>query len=703
MERLPIELMLTEYREHATRATFGSAPSGERLRFFLTANHPQTQAALPIGVLPLVRPVRGFRPWLLGLVYFVTLFPLTSIPRHSGNVLSRYMTIEAIVERGTLAIERSPILARSGSPDVARIGSHSYSDKPPVLPVLASPIYFLMYVGGIRFAGPGPQFVLANLGLTWGVVGLSSALTLVWLRLILQGVAIPAWLADLLTLGLGFGSLLLTYAVTFNNHSVAAALITGAMAFTLLESPARAPRDRFLAGLMVALAATIDLPAGGVMLAGLGLLQVARSRSIPWAFASGAVGPLLLHAWLQSRVTGTPLPVEMYPSAFNYPGSFWTTPAGTWREHGPRWRFGLELLVGPQGWLTVTPALIFSLIGLGLGAGASGRPSPSDGPGGPGLAGRPPGLLHLGGPPDRLRRPVVRYPPSPADHPGLFPLRGHRARSPPVESGPGPVRRVAGDRRGLRDRRGEGPLVPSHGADPVGPDAPGGPDAGDLPEDAEPREVREASMTNPRTPIVPSPAWSKVVLLLILALDVWWRCHTIGPTVRDTLGFAPWPVVTGEAEPLDCDEAAYGYIGRKLAHGSVMYRDVSENKPPLGYWLYTLAVAIGGANELTIRLMPIPCVLATIVLVWWLGLRLRGPVAGCLAAFLYGLLSTDPYLYGNGANMEHFINFFAVGSLAAMVRAFTRPLPSAASVSSSSPLPLGEGPGVRVVGSPWNA
>ena len=170
-----------------------------------------------------------------------------------------------------------------------------------------------------------------------------------------------------------------------------------------------------------------------------------------------------------------------------------------------------------------------------------------------------------------------------------------------------------------------------------------------------------------------SPAWAKVVLLLILVSDVWWRCHTIGPTVRDRLGFAPWPVVVGEAEPLDCDEAAYGYIGRRIVHGAVMYRDVSENKPPLGYWLYTLAVAIGGANELTIRLMPIPYVLATIALVWWLGLRLRGPGAACLAAFLYSLLSTDPFLYGNGSNMEHFINLFAVASLVVMVRSFSSP------------------------------
>jgi 4-amino-4-deoxy-L-arabinose transferase-like glycosyltransferase len=170
-----------------------------------------------------------------------------------------------------------------------------------------------------------------------------------------------------------------------------------------------------------------------------------------------------------------------------------------------------------------------------------------------------------------------------------------------------------------------------------------------------------------------SPVWAKVGLLLILLWDVWWRCHTIGPTVRDLTGFAPWPVVIGEAEPLDCDEAAYAYIGRRLNQGAVMYRDVSENKPPLGYWLYTLAVAFGGANELTIRLMPIPYVLATIALVWWLGLRLRGPTTACLAAWLFGLLSTDPYLFGNGANMEHFLNFFAVASLAAMVRSFEVP------------------------------
>ncbi len=198
------------------------------------------------------------------------------------------------------------------------------------------------------------------------MVGLASAMTLVWLRRLFQCVPIPPLAADLLTLGFGFGSQLLTYAVTFNNHSVAAALITGAMALTLLERPGRAARDRFGVGLFTGLAAVIDLPAGCLMVAGLGLIQAVRVRSIPWAFAAGVIGPLLLHSWLQSLVTGSPLPAEMYPQAFDYPGSFWLTPEGTYRESGSRALFGVELLVGPSGWLTLTPVLVFGLAGLAM-------------------------------------------------------------------------------------------------------------------------------------------------------------------------------------------------------------------------------------------------------------------------------------------------------------------------------------------------
>jgi 4-amino-4-deoxy-L-arabinose transferase-like glycosyltransferase len=103
-----------------------------------------------------------------------------------------------------------------------------------------------------------------------------------------------------------------------------------------------------------------------------------------------------------------------------------------------------------------------------------------------------------------------------------------------------------------------------------------------------------------------------------------------------------------------------------------MYRDLTENKPPLGYWLYALAVMIGGYNELTIRLLPIPAVLLTIALVWWIGWRLAGSLAACLAAGLFAMLSTDPYVFGNGSNMEHFMNLFSVASLAQLILAWGR-------------------------------
>src|SRR4051794_32536646 len=168
-------------------------------------------------------------------------------------------------------------------------------------------------------------------------------------------------------------------------------------------------------------------------------------------------------------------------------------------------------------------------------------------------------------------------------------------------------------------------------------------------------------------------SWALAGLVVVLVFDVWWRGHTVGPTVRRLTGLDLYPVSGAESEPLDCDEAVYAFIGKKINRGAVMYRDLTENKPPGGYWTFALAVALGGPNELTVRLMPVPFVLATIALVWWLALRLRGPAAAVAAAATYAVLSTDPFVYGNGANMEHMINLAATASLALMVAAWGRP------------------------------
>ena len=79
------------------------------------------------------------------------------------------------------------------------------------------------------------------------------ALAVVGIRSLLQLTTLPKWVADLLALGGGAGTLLLSYSVTFNNHTLAAGLITVAYATTVFEGPKR--RHQVLAGLFAGLAA----------------------------------------------------------------------------------------------------------------------------------------------------------------------------------------------------------------------------------------------------------------------------------------------------------------------------------------------------------------------------------------------------------------------------------------------------------------
>jgi 4-amino-4-deoxy-L-arabinose transferase-like glycosyltransferase len=162
--------------------------------------------------------------------------------------------------------------------------------------------------------------------------------------------------------------------------------------------------------------------------------------------------------------------------------------------------------------------------------------------------------------------------------------------------------------------------------------------------------------------------WQLSGLVLILVATAWWRGHTFAPTLERLWGVAPWPVVRGEAEPLDCDEAAYAYMGRKQLAGSVLYRDLSENKPPLGYWIYAAGVALDPVDvETSVRLLALPFVLGTVSILWLVGLRLAGAWAGALAALAYGLTSTDPYVYGNGTQLGLFLNFFTTACLASLL------------------------------------
>src|SRR4051812_2593300 len=83
-------------------------------------------------------------------------------------------------------------------------------------------------------------------------------------------------------------------------------------------------------------------------------------------------------------------------------------------------------------------------------------------------------------------------------------------------------------------------------------------------------------LSSPAVGLGQSPMrWSILILLILLVVDVWYRAHTFGPNLRAATAINLWPTTVGESEPLDCDEAAYAYIGHRILQGDVLYRDLT--------------------------------------------------------------------------------------------------------------------------------
>jgi hypothetical protein len=173
--------------------------------------------AAPIAVLvvclPLLRPLRNPDP-----------------TRMSDNEVARLATVEALVEHGTLAVDRTSLQPRRELIGIMRVGKKQdgerhYSKQPPAL------AFFLA----------GPYWVMHQLGLSF-----SKDLALTSYLLTLLGATLPVAVAGGLVYRMGrlfelrrpwrtglafaavFGSGLVSYATVLNTHAPAAALILAA-------------------------------------------------------------------------------------------------------------------------------------------------------------------------------------------------------------------------------------------------------------------------------------------------------------------------------------------------------------------------------------------------------------------------------------------------------------------------------------------
>jgi hypothetical protein len=273
----------------------------------------------------------------------------------AGNDASRFAQIEALVDRGQPTIDESRY---RWTPDRVVIDGRLYSNKPPLLAAVGSSIYVVL-----REA----------FGLTFER---DEALTVYWLTLLLIG-GTTAWLAASFhtalaiygaiprsvrlatTLALATGTLLSSFAVTFNNHTVAAALLFAAC------RAAWSGRG-WSAGLWLGLTTCVDIVPGLVFAPALVFIvaDAAGRSGLLRTLASLGAGALLFVA-VNGWIVGHPLPPRYVPGAVGPRDHSLPNVAGV--QLPESWSYPLESLFGWHGFFTVSPVLLFGVIGLALG------------------------------------------------------------------------------------------------------------------------------------------------------------------------------------------------------------------------------------------------------------------------------------------------------------------------------------------------
>jgi hypothetical protein len=107
--------------------------------------------------------------------------------------------------------------------------------------------------------------------------------------------------------------------------------------------------------------------------------------------------------------------------------------------------------------------------------------------------------------------------------------------------------------------------------------------------------------------------------------------------------------------PFERDEGEYAYIGWRLGHGELPYRDWVDQKPPAIFWIYRTAFFLPMDPVKAVHFMALLFAAVSACALFVLARRFMELWQAFLAGLLFTLLSADPLLYGTEANTEMFM------------------------------------------------
>src|SRR3954464_15954185 len=92
------------------------------------------------------------------------------------------------------------------------------------------------------------------------------------------------------------------------------------------------------------------------------------------------------------------------------------------------------------------------------------------------------------------------------------------------------------------------------------------------------------------------------------------------------------------AQPIGPDQGLYAYVGERILHGELAYRDAWDQKPP-GIHYVSARLRYVWPGDAAIPAADLIAAALVAMALWALGARLAGPTAGAIAAVLFLLLS----------------------------------------------------------------
>ncbi len=320
-------------------------------------------------------------------------------PFLSGNDRSRWLTIRALVEKGTFAIDE--LVTEPGWDTIDAVAHPDasgrlrlYSSKPPLLAVLCAGPYWVLHRLTGWTLGDHP-FTLGRLLLVVFSL-LPFGLTILFTcRLIEAGGATDwgrIWAAALIACG----TMLSTFAVVLTNHVPAAACVAASAWFVHRIRSGGAPSGMTFAaaGLAAGLAAALELPALAWLAAVLAILARADAgRTLRWTvpaaglvaaaafgtnwLAHGTIAPPYAHRATTAAAPQAAPPADReswnpdnwYDYCIRLPNgrmlqSYWRRPRGIDVGEPSAATYAWHALVGHHGIFSLTPAWLLAIPGL---------------------------------------------------------------------------------------------------------------------------------------------------------------------------------------------------------------------------------------------------------------------------------------------------------------------------------------------------